>query len=417
MRSTYKNYEWLFLFSYVIFIFYIIRRSTSEFYRYIAFIYYFIMLFWVMYSLWKKYTVQYLLMLLNIFAFDILIGVSIIVFSRDKFLDLKYLSDANICFIPIVAYQWLKHNGSVKLKKTILSTSTLIWLYYCIKAILFYNSHVNAARNMASNIGYYGNVAIGGGYALGFGCAILAAYFFEKFLYENYKRKYGLFCALCCLLVFMTESTITTIVMLTGFGYSVLKFAFLKWKIGVMLLLSGLIIVVVCLIASGIAAEILILTRNFFSEISRPYAWRAVEIIDAIMGKRIQEEGAISLRAIVYKKSWDAFWLNPFDGQLTSGILFGNANVGGHSEFLDCFAQWGIFIGSSYLSIYIIAIKDIWSHMRYHAFIFVFIGLFLLNPIRVFHIMFVTMLMIPLFETWSDNKKYEYCYVDKCISK
>ncbi|WP_347835065.1 hypothetical protein [Gracilibacillus sp. JCM 18860] len=77
-------------------------------------------------------------------------------------------------FIGIIMFLYYRQKYSFETFKKLVYVLLAIWIYYCWKAIIFYNKNEFAARDIISHQGeQYGNVAIGEGYGLAFGSALL----------------------------------------------------------------------------------------------------------------------------------------------------------------------------------------------------------------------------------------------------
>lgn len=411
-----SRYECVFSIIYTVFIVYTIRKSTFDYYSYFVLGGTILVLLMIVIKQHKAWPKNYLLVIgLILFFFGIM--SSLIVFTNTNIiLNMKYLVVLMTCFTPIILFQYIDYYFDNNKRRFILKIGLDTWIYYCIKAIVFYIYNENAARNLAVNPNYYGDIAIGGGYYLAYGCAILAVYLFERILYRNKNFFTLMICGLCIVVVILTDSTITTLAMIIGIAFVFIRKIVdkLHWSMGKLIVTFATVFILMYLL--GVIDVILNMVYSVFVQIQAPYAWRIVEMINLLQGKGIVKDGAFYLRGIVYFNSIELIQEKPLVGQLFSGSLFVNDRLGAHSEIIDSLAQWGVFVGGSYLSIYFIAINSFWNKIKCRTYLIVFWSLMLLNPVRVFHTIFITFFLIPLYEKVSEKVNESY-NVDKCISK
>lgn len=371
-----------------------IRYSTSELYNYFALIEAIIALILIVMESKQKLKIGEALVLSTLVLF---VGGSvclILVLSTEKILDMKYLGVLCIYLSPIVFFQWIQGKKDIYMQRTLLYIAFCIWGYYGIKQIIFYSLHTGAARHLAADPLYYGKLAIGGGYFFAYGSAILAVYFLERMCFIKKSLNVIVLFLICFIHVLKTESMLATMSMLLGIGLVILKVIAKKMRLSlfsIIILIMGSVSVI---FFSGAFKIILMEVYDYFSLISRPYAWRIVEIIDLFLGNGVVKEGAIQLRWAVYKESIDIILEYPLTGSLLSGRYFGGG--GGHSEVLDALAQWGIMIGGIYLYIYMISIKNIYKQLSCKLYLFSFAWMVFLNPVAIFHFSFSMFFMIPL---------------------
>ncbi|RKJ42861.1 hypothetical protein D7X98_18215 [bacterium 1XD8-76] len=371
-----------------------IRYSTSELYNYFALIEAIMALILIVTESKQKLKTGEALVLSTLVLFAGGAVCLILVLSSEKILDMKYLGVLCIYLSPIVFFQWLQRKKDIYLQRTLLYIAFCIWGYYGIKQIIFYSLHAGAARHLAADPLYYGKLAIGGGYFFAYGSAILAVYFLERLCFIKKSLNIMVLFLICFIHVLTTESMLTTMSMLLGIGLVILKVIAKKMRLSlfsIFILIMGSISV---LFFSGAFKIILMEVYDYFSVISRPYAWRIVEIIDLLLGNGVVKEGAIQLRWAVYKESIDKILEYPLTGSLLSGRYFGGG--GGHSEVLDALAQWGVMVGGIYIYIYMAAIKNIYKWIDCRLYLFPCGCMLLLNPVAIFHFSFCMFFMIPL---------------------
>lgn len=386
--------EALFVVFFAVITIWMVRYSSSKLYNYFALTEFVWALFLLITEANQKLSIKYVSVLARLVFF---IGVSICliaILSSDKQLDMKYLGVLCVYLSPIVFGEWMQRKAGINLKRAILITVYWIWGYYGIKQLIFYSMHIRAARYLAANPLYYGEIAIGGGYFFAYGSVLLVVYLLERICFIKKSLGTMILCSICFIHVLMTESTLATIVMLLGISVVILKLIARKMHLN----LFSIIFLGICsfglFIISGTYKTLLTELYTHFSSIARPYAWRIIEIINLLLGNGVVKEGAIQSRWIVYKESIETILERPFWGSMLNSIYFDGG--GGHSEVLDALARWGLVIGGLYLSIYIIFIRNIYKGLDCKVYIFSFICLIFLNPVAVFHFSFVMFLVIPL---------------------
>lgn len=115
---------------------------------------------------------------------------------------------------------YLIRNREREIKFILVLTTVVFWIF-SINAIAFYFVNPSAARVLAADYYAFDAIAVGGGYSIAFGAALLSVYVFELLIRKKVKRKgYVLLFVVGILilevLIFMTESTITLIANLVG---------------------------------------------------------------------------------------------------------------------------------------------------------------------------------------------------------
>lgn len=294
-----------------------------------------------------------------------------------------------------------------------------IWLYYCWKAIFFFTENENAARDIISHSdSQYESIAVGGGYGLGLGAAILGVFSISLIFQKNNKRRYKVFFSFIFitsfLLVFQTGSTVILVAMILGILLTVPKLiittSFLqesnnKIQFLKMSITSFLFILIIYLWAN--LASVGKYINSIASNFNPLYESRLQLIGDKLMGKG--SSGTLEVREFLYNKSYETFLDNFFFGTVYINGLSINPLIGGHSELLDTLAKVGLIGGLSYFLIFIINISIIRYKTRkfYSAsFIFTFVILFLYNPFNFNQANFILFFLIPALSTVF-VKKYE----------
>jgi hypothetical protein len=92
---------------------------------------------------------------------------------------LEYIAKYILLFACVLQFKYYKaRNNPVELSFIVVCTLA-VWVFFSIKAIAFYIAVPSAARTLASDFYAFDNIAIGGGYAIAFGSAVLCVYVFQ----------------------------------------------------------------------------------------------------------------------------------------------------------------------------------------------------------------------------------------------
>lgn len=249
-------------------------------------------------------------------------------------------------FVGAIVLEYYQYEYSTL--KTLVGFSAAIWGYYILKSLRFYFDNPGAARLIMSHQGeQYANVAVGGGYGLAFGCALIAVYLFGLFLTEKKEWKLSIRLILIFSIIVMVmlclkvESTITLLALILGLfiDFSL----YLMSKIGKKSRQNTVIIIFIMII-------VLMLIVMFDGQIGTLLANSSItgnKVIDS----RIQEIGMtlagnqmvgdVQLRYNVYIKSLYTMFTRPLFGSIASYGFGTRIGVSGHSELLDVFALYG----------------------------------------------------------------------------
>lgn len=268
--------------------------------------------------------------------------------------------------IMIYGYYRSKYNDHrlFNLGKAVL----VVWLYYCVKAILFYQENEFAAREIISHNDEYANVGIGKGYGLALGSAMLGVYLINYLMSGENKKKHKAVVFLCIVVTFIvvykTASSIITLAMLTGIALSVVKAienSVLKGsnnrskKLLKISLNSLISIIGITLVANSyrIGVFLIDISDNF----NKWYQSRLTLIAYVLMGEG--STGTLAARERLYKMSIETFLDNPLFGTVHINGLMKNYLMGGHSELFDKMALLGIIGGGLFLLVFILNIARI----------------------------------------------------------
>lgn len=284
---------------------------------------------------------------------------------------IKYICARILLFsgIPIGSYYILV--DSYVRKRTFLISSLLVWNFFVIRAIAFYIENPRAARTLAANQEAYGNIAIGGGYVLAYGAAILGVYLLNVILSGFWKEKHWKKTTVLLLIVifilnisvvFLTASTVTILGTVLGIVLSIYINIFStrgenrKISIFIGYVLFICVIVILFLrwneigewIVNKMAAGDTILYQRF-QEIGLAMIGQKGESED--LNYRLNSLGS-SLKLFFQHPLFGSGYLNGF--QYSAEIAMG---IGGHGEIFDTMARYGLLGGVPLLLSYYYMIK------------------------------------------------------------
>ena len=321
----------------------------------------------------------------------------------------KQLFSGCMMFSPILfANYYLRFSSPVKLKKIILIILAG-WIFFSVRAIIFYINHPGSARILASDKLAYGTIAIGGDYSLAYGSAILACAAMSLLLEHRLGRpsKYVFWIAmtiLCLAVVFYTESTVTFVAMIVGVLLTlffrgddqVLYQRLTKRTIGKLVIV--VVILAVLVIMSQLIGRLVISVAE--NQTSGQFRERLMSLAGFLMGNK--EEGAYTVnRYEIPLKSLGTFIRNPLFGvSYQHGNNFLKASdfgIGSHCEWADALANYGLIGGIPFLLIYFFHIKEVLQTPNRLAkgWIVCFIIMGMFNPFRSFQSHLILFFVLP----------------------
>lgn len=321
---------------------------------------------------------------------------------------LKQFFSGLMMFSSIIAFNYYSAENNYGRLKTILILFLVIWFYYMVSALRFYSENVGAARILASIQDAYGNIAIGGGYTLAYGTAILVTVMLNLLLDNRLKTipikvLVTVFMIVGMFVVVSTESTVTLIALAIGIIATI--FFRRKDDFSSNTSISNRVIKAIIVIFIG-AITLLFISKIGEIVIELSYSF------EGILGDRLRSfgyamsgdktAGSYALgRASIFTKSFNTFINNPIFGvsyMHGNGFLnMGVFGVGNHCEWIDAFANYGLIIGLLFISIYIKQFKEVSRSNNKLSFgwgiCLLSMGLF--NPFRSFQSNAAVFFLIP----------------------
>lgn len=329
---------------------------------------------------------------------------------------MEYIAKYIMLFACVFQFKYYKARNNSRELKFIVICILVVWAFFAVKAIAFYIAVPSAARTLASDFYAFDNIAIGGGYAIAFGSAILCVYLFERFINRNiFKRSWKLiFFVLVIVLFYLlikTESTLTLISCTVGIVLSEIRKIWrndgarndLQKIIITILLVSGSIVFLLNI--QEIGEWIIEITKDGVDN----------TIIRRL--NRLGEKMAYSATGSTYEnyvderfgyviQSWNTFLENPIIGVgFKSGNIFSNLEhngLGMHSAICDLLAQHGV-LGSIPLIMFFVRglKKECWVY--YNTYTVTMLFMIVVNPFEYFHAYMAVFTLIPMIDILLDR--------------
>ncbi len=329
---------------------------------------------------------------------------------------MEYIAKYVLLFACVLQFKYYKERNNPRELKFVVVCTLAVWTFFSMKAIAFYIAVPSAARTLASDFYAFDNIAIGGGYAIAFGSAILCVYLFERFINRNIIKK-SLKCLFFVLVVILfyllikTESTLTLISCAVGVILSITR---KMWRNDssrsdlnkfVMTILLVSVSLLVLLNIQEIGEWIIEITRDGTDNVILR-RFNSVGQRMAYSGADSTYENYIDERFGYVARSWETFWKNPMIGVgFKSGNIYSelrNNGLGMHSALCDLLAQHGILGAIPVIMIFVKALKkECWVY--YNTYIITMLFMVVVNPFEYFHAYTAMFTLIPMIDILIDR--------------
>lgn len=324
---------------------------------------------------------------------------------------MEYIAKYILLFACVLQFKYYKARNNPRELKFIIVCTLMVWAFFAVKAIAFYIAVPSAARTLASDFYAFDSIAIGGGYAIAFGSAILGVYLFERFINKNIAKKslkyiFLVFVIILFYLLIKTESTLTLISCVVGMIISIIR---KMWRNDGKRNDLNKIIMTILLVTVSLA---------FLFNIQEIGEW-IIEITQAgtdntIIRRfnRVGQKMAYSGTGSTYEnyvderfgyiaQSWDTFLKNPIVGVgFKSGNIFANLEnngIGMHSAICDLLAQHGVLGSIPFIMFFIKGLKkECWVY--YNTYIVTMLVMIVVNPFEYFHAYTAMFTLIPMID-------------------
>lgn len=410
----------------IAFFFSALRGSTSSYSMYLSLGLLFAWIFIAFLSNSKAFIQAISTRQAKAFGIFLLFYFSTAIFVAGYLYTAKLIGTSLIIFSPMIVFSYYKSFNLKKLKLIVI-VSMFFECYFIIKSYLFYSEYIDAARRLASNKEVFGDVAIGGGYALAYGLTILTIYYFDLLnnrIIKKIKIKIFIFVVniLMIILVLKTQSTLTIIWLFIGIAISFIsrnrsniensldnrmfskKYMLMTFKIFLLLLFAFIII----FFYKDIGLLIIKYTENSSNVVSI-----RLREIGYSMALGLGNSDYLTMRLVIPLQSMSSFFQNIFLGQgYEYGYVFNEmySYIGGHGEWADLLGSMGLVGSIPMFLLYIFAIKDERKLSGAYipaTYIWIFVLLGIFNPLRAFQPMFILLFAIPTFSLLLFGSNYD----------
>lgn len=331
-------------------------------------------------------------------------------------LDLEYFITYFIynilIFSPVVMCNIIIRTQNDYIVKKTLKYTIAIWVLIGIITLVTSIISPSIARQAAAYQEQFSG-RIFGGYNYAFGSALLLVYLFSNILRGNIKgimRGFAItLCALLFVVIYLTESTLTTFASIIGIVVCV----FIDGRDILVQNVFGKLIKIVFFVAllflgysilkQNVDAVMMWINRRS----DTLFFYRIGEILRSFFYS--DTTGHVELRSSLITTSWGYFCQSPLLGW---GYKYGNVfslgkemGIGNHSEIFDTLARYGIIGGLPLFMIYINGVKPFIKN--YIGVLSTLLILMLFNPFMTFSSFLILFYVIPLFEYCRGNEQYK----------
>lgn len=324
---------------------------------------------------------------------------------------MEYIARYIMLFACVFQYKYYTARNRVGELKLVAVSTLIVWVFFAIKAIAFYISVPSAARILASDFYAFDNVAIGGGYAIAFGSAILCVFLFEQLINKrvfknSLKLLFFAYVIVLFYLLIKTESTLTLIACSVGMIISVTK---KMWrhdgknnnlKILFLTILYISIFIAVLVNFQEIGEWIVEVTKGGVDNVITRRFNRIGEKM-AYSATGLTRSNYVDERWGYVVQSWNTFCNNPIIGiGLKSGNIFSNLQsngFGAHSAVFDLLAQHGILGSIPFIMFFITGLRKE-CKVRYNSYIATLLFMAVVNPLEYFHVYVAIFTLIPIID-------------------
>lgn len=317
---------------------------------------------------------------------------------------MKYIAYYVLVFSPVLLHSYYRNKHKVfgaKISKSPLLVILAIWFFMVYVSIGFYLYNPDAARALASHEDSYEGVFIGG-YQLSYGSSMLCVALWGSLIQKHFTTKLNilviLLCASLLVLIYLTESTLTTFATLAGIVTAVIANMSGSNNKRVFLILTVIVVLLLVYIVSTLIKDNLFAVLSWLDERSSIRFFRRIsEILNSVYmddQSRHYEE-----RQSLIVQSLDLFVRSPLIGH---GYKYGNIfeagkiyGIGNHSELSDSLARYGLIGSAPLLVLYYKNAKLLFQ--KNVGLVVTFVMLVSFNPFISFASNLSFFLLIPVF--------------------
>ena len=301
-----------------------------------------------------------------------------------------------IVITPFFLCKYVKRN--TVLMKSIVISFFLIWGVFVVLCYKTCSEIPDLARMMTSDRRSFIYILNGGGYPMGYGCAILVTYLYNLLIF-NKIRGFALNLFAISGIIFMIitvlviNSFIILLSMLVGIIVSTInRISSISGSKIISYMLFLFIFIIFCFNIRGILNFLIEHTENDFWSKRWTETYASV-----VLG---QNSNHVDTRNYVYQVSIDGFCKSPIVG---NGYKFGNIFekdnmvwVGNHSTFWDTLAQFGLIGGIPLFVFLLYPLRRARKDGEDLVYLLPFYIMLCLNPVlNCYHVMLIIYLIIP----------------------
>ena len=322
---------------------------------------------------------------------------------------LTYIGVYLMIYSGPVQFLYYYRRNRLKEIKCIVYLSFIGWIIISGLAITFYSLVPDAARTLAADTDAFGNLYIGGGYAIAFGSAILFSFLvpllFRRLLSFKKSILVAFVAIILLILIVKTQSTTTLIAAvigsIVGIFYEIRNRLSNKKKVLFYIFSVGLIV----LLFNGGLTRIAFQLSGSASE--KVYAKRFHRIGEKLASFETgsSSENYVDERWGDVVESFNTFFDYPVLGVgYMAGHEFSKLNiyskdsefkVGAHSEICDSLAKYGMIGCFFFFGFFIFSIERTNREIKNRSYLVTLFIMALMNPFQYFHGFYVLFVLMP----------------------
>jgi hypothetical protein len=322
---------------------------------------------------------------------------------------LTYIGVYLMIYSGPVQFLYYYRRNRLKEIKCIVYLSFIGWIIISGLAITFYSLVPDAARTLAADTDAFGNLYIGGGYAIAFGSAILFSFLvpllFRRLLSFKKSILVAFVAIILLILIVKTQSTTTLIAAvigsIVGIFYEIRNRLSNKKKVLFYIFSVGLIV----LLLNGGLTRIAFQLSGSASE--KVYAKRFHRIGEKLASFETgsSSETYVDERWGDVVESFNTFFDYPVLGVgYMAGHEFSKLNiyskdsefkVGAHSEICDSLAKYGMIGCFFFFGFFIFSIERTNREIKNRSYLVTLFIMALMNPFQYFHGFYVLFVLMP----------------------
>ena len=324
---------------------------------------------------------------------------------------LSYIGVYSMIYSGPVQFLYYYRRNRLKEIKFIVYFSLIGWMIISIMALSFYSRFPDAARTLAADTDAFGDLYIGGGYAIAFGSAILFSFLFSLLFRRSLNFKKTILVTLIVIVIILfilvvkTESTITLIAAMMGTLVGIFieirnrlssdaKVLYYIFSVGLIVLLLNGVLTSVFFQLSDLASEEVYAKR--FHRIGEKFdAFETGSNSENYVDERWGDVADSFYTFLDYPIFGVGYMAGNEFSKLNKYSVHAKFNVGAHSEIADSLAQYGI-VGCFFLfGFFMQSLKRTNRRIKNKCYLVALFIMALMNPFKYFHGFYALFVLIP----------------------